>query len=67
MSGGDDVFDVVVTGAAGDVVGARAKGLPDDATVAVTAEVPLGRLWHAVPSFPAVSEFWLALLEEYVL
>lgn len=37
------------------------------ATVAVTAEVPLDRLWHAVPSFPTVSEFWLYLLQEYGL
>ncbi|MEV0970319.1 dihydrolipoyl dehydrogenase family protein [Microtetraspora glauca] len=34
------------------------------ATVAVTAEVPLDRLWHAVPAFPTVSEIWLYLLEE---
>ncbi|MGW0481698.1 dihydrolipoyl dehydrogenase family protein [Nonomuraea sp. NPDC003214] len=37
------------------------------ATVAVTAEVPLERLWHAVPSFPTVSEVWLRLLEAYGL
>ncbi|MGC5012235.1 dihydrolipoyl dehydrogenase family protein [Streptosporangium sp. DT93] len=37
------------------------------ATIAVTAEVPLERLWHAVPSFPTVSEIWLRLLEEYGL
>jgi pyruvate/2-oxoglutarate dehydrogenase complex dihydrolipoamide dehydrogenase (E3) component len=37
------------------------------ATVAVTAEVPLDKLWHAVPAFPTVSEFWLSLLTEYGL
>ncbi|GAA3029709.1 NAD(P)/FAD-dependent oxidoreductase [Streptosporangium longisporum] len=37
------------------------------ATIAVTAEVPLERLWHAVPSFPTVSEVWLRLLEGYGL
>jgi pyruvate/2-oxoglutarate dehydrogenase complex dihydrolipoamide dehydrogenase (E3) component len=37
------------------------------ATIAVTAEVPLDRLWHAVPAFPTVSEFWLELLEAYGL
>ncbi|MEU8149826.1 NAD(P)/FAD-dependent oxidoreductase [Nonomuraea sp. NPDC048901] len=37
------------------------------ATIAVTGEVPLDRLWHAVPSFPTVSEIWLRLLEEYGL
>jgi dihydrolipoamide dehydrogenase len=37
------------------------------ATIAVIAEVPLDRLWHAVPAFPTVSEIWLHLLEEYGL
>ncbi|MEV8635169.1 NAD(P)/FAD-dependent oxidoreductase [Streptosporangium sp. NPDC051023] len=37
------------------------------ATVAVTSEVTLDRLWHAVPSFPTVSEVWLRLLEQYGL
>ncbi|QIS15877.1 dihydrolipoyl dehydrogenase family protein [Nocardia arthritidis] len=33
------------------------------ATVAVVGRVPLETLWHAVPAFPAASEFWLRLLE----
>ncbi|MGQ4616646.1 FAD-dependent oxidoreductase [Nocardia sp. R7R-8] len=33
------------------------------ATIAVVGRVPLSTLWHAVPAFPAVSEFWLRLLE----
>jgi dihydrolipoamide dehydrogenase len=37
------------------------------ATIAVVGEVPLDRLWHAVPAFPTVSEIWLRLLEEYGL
>ena len=37
------------------------------ATIAVVGEVPLEKLWHAVPSFPTVSEVWLRLLEEYGL
>ena len=37
------------------------------ATIAVVGEVPLERLWHAVPSFPTRSEVWLYLLEEYGL
>ncbi|MGM9474370.1 dihydrolipoyl dehydrogenase family protein [Pseudarthrobacter sp. YS3] len=37
------------------------------ATIAVVGEVPLDRLWHAVPSFPTVSEVWLRLLEKYGL
>ncbi|HYL35926.1 MAG TPA: NAD(P)/FAD-dependent oxidoreductase [Bryobacteraceae bacterium] len=36
-------------------------------TVAVVGEVPLDRLWHAVPSFPTISEIWLRLLETYGL
>jgi dihydrolipoamide dehydrogenase len=37
------------------------------ATIAIVGEVPLDRLWHAVPSFPTRSEVWLRLLEEYGL
>jgi pyruvate/2-oxoglutarate dehydrogenase complex dihydrolipoamide dehydrogenase (E3) component len=37
------------------------------ATIAVAGEVPLERLWHAVPSYPTVSEIWLRLLETYGL
>ncbi|MFF5988942.1 dihydrolipoyl dehydrogenase family protein [Prauserella flavalba] len=37
------------------------------ATIAVVGEVPLRRLWHAVPAFPTISEVWLRLLEEYGL
>jgi pyruvate/2-oxoglutarate dehydrogenase complex dihydrolipoamide dehydrogenase (E3) component len=37
------------------------------ATIAVVGEIPLDRLWHAVPCFPTRSEAWLRLLEEYGL
>ncbi len=37
------------------------------ATVAVAGRVPLDRLWHAVPSYPTISEVWLRLLETYGL
>lgn len=37
------------------------------ATIAIAGEVPLERLWHAVPSFPTMSEVWLRLLEAYGL
>ncbi|MFJ9575673.1 dihydrolipoyl dehydrogenase family protein [Streptomyces sp. NPDC101191] len=52
------------------VVGATFVGpglgeLLHSATVAVTGEVPLARLWHAVPSYPTLSEAWLRLLEAY--
>jgi dihydrolipoamide dehydrogenase len=29
--------------------------------------VPIDDLWHAVPSFPTISEVWLRLLEQYGL
>jgi pyruvate/2-oxoglutarate dehydrogenase complex dihydrolipoamide dehydrogenase (E3) component len=34
------------------------------ATIAVVGEVPLERIWHAVPCFPTRSEVWLKLLEK---
>jgi pyruvate/2-oxoglutarate dehydrogenase complex dihydrolipoamide dehydrogenase (E3) component len=37
------------------------------ATIAIQGEVPLERLWHAVPAFPTRSELWLRLLEAYGL
>jgi pyruvate/2-oxoglutarate dehydrogenase complex dihydrolipoamide dehydrogenase (E3) component len=36
-------------------------------TVAVVGAVPLERLWHAVPSYPTISEIWLRLLETFGL
>jgi len=33
------------------------------ASIAIAGEVPIDRLWHAVPAFPTVSEVWLRLLE----
>ncbi|WP_054816117.1 dihydrolipoyl dehydrogenase family protein [Nocardia arizonensis] len=33
------------------------------ATIAVVGRVPLDTLWHAVPAYPTISEFWLRLLE----
>ena len=59
---------IVVDRARDVVVGATFVG-PDvadmlhAATVAVVGEVPLSRLWHAVPSYPTLSEVWLRLLE----
>ncbi|MDB4938427.1 MAG: mercuric reductase [Labilithrix sp.] len=48
-------------------VGPDVTELLHSATIAVSAKVPLDRLWHAVPTFPTVSEIWLRLLEEYGL
>jgi dihydrolipoamide dehydrogenase len=63
---------IVVDAARRVLVGATFTGpsvqeLLHSATIAVVGEVPLDRLWHAVPSFPTVSEVWLRLLEKYGL
>ncbi|MEV4612684.1 NAD(P)/FAD-dependent oxidoreductase [Kitasatospora sp. NPDC049258] len=58
------VFDQdrsVVVGAT--FVGPAVAELLHSATVAVVGEVPIDRLWHAVPSYPTISEVWLRLLE----
>jgi len=47
--------------------GQDVQELLHSATVAIVGEVPMDRLWHAVPSFPTVSEVWLRLLETYGL
>ena len=63
---------LVIDEGRGVVVGATFTG-PDvqemlhAATIAIVGEVPLERLWHAVPAFPTVSEVWLRLLEAYGL
>jgi pyruvate/2-oxoglutarate dehydrogenase complex dihydrolipoamide dehydrogenase (E3) component len=46
-------------------VGPDVAELLHAATIAVVGEVPLARLWHAVPAFPTISEVWLRLLEAY--
>ncbi|MER8232848.1 NAD(P)/FAD-dependent oxidoreductase [Streptomyces sp. NPDC094049] len=46
-------------------VGPAVGELVHAATVAVVGEVPITRLWHAVPSYPTLSEVWLRLLEAY--
>ncbi|WP_409466095.1 dihydrolipoyl dehydrogenase family protein [Amycolatopsis sp. GA6-003] len=48
-------------------VGQDVAELLHSATIAVVGEVPLDRLWHAVPAFPTISEVWLRLLEAYGL
>jgi dihydrolipoamide dehydrogenase len=58
-----DLDREVVVGAT--FVGPGIAELLHAATVAVVGEVPLARLWHAVPAFPTVSEVWLRLLEAY--
>jgi dihydrolipoamide dehydrogenase len=46
-------------------VGPDVSEMLQAATIAVVAEVPLSRLWHAVPAYPTVNEVWLRFLEEY--
>lgn len=61
---------MVVDDQRGVIVGATFVG-PDvaellhAATTAIVGEVPIDRLWHAVPAYPTVSEIWLRLLEAY--
>ena len=47
--------------------GADVGELLHAATIAIVGDVPVDRLWHAVPSFPTRSEVWLKLLEAYGL
>jgi Pyruvate/2-oxoglutarate dehydrogenase complex, dihydrolipoamide dehydrogenase (E3) component, and related enzymes len=47
------------------LVGPGVGELLHAATVAIVGEVPLDRLWHAVPSYPTLGEAWLRLLETY--
>jgi pyruvate/2-oxoglutarate dehydrogenase complex dihydrolipoamide dehydrogenase (E3) component len=54
------------------IVGATFTGfetaeLLQAATIAIAGEIPLERLWHAVPPFPSRNEIWLNLLESYGL
>jgi pyruvate/2-oxoglutarate dehydrogenase complex dihydrolipoamide dehydrogenase (E3) component len=46
-------------------VGPDVSELLQAATIAVAGEVPIARLWHAVPAYPTISEIWLRLLETY--
>ncbi|WP_315987089.1 NAD(P)/FAD-dependent oxidoreductase [Actinomadura sp. HBU206391] len=61
---------MVVDTGRGHLVGATFVGpgvgeMLHAATIAVVGEVPIERLWHAVPSYPTISEIWLRFLEEY--
>jgi pyruvate/2-oxoglutarate dehydrogenase complex dihydrolipoamide dehydrogenase (E3) component len=70
--GYDGTARLVVDEDARVVVGATFVGqdvaeLAHAATIAIVGRVPLDTLWHAVPSYPTMSEIWLRLLEEYGL
>jgi pyruvate/2-oxoglutarate dehydrogenase complex dihydrolipoamide dehydrogenase (E3) component len=60
---------LVIDSASDTIVGATFVGfdvqeLLHSATVAILGKVTLEDLWHAVPSYPTVSEIWLRLLEQ---
>jgi dihydrolipoamide dehydrogenase len=46
-------------------IGSGVAELVHAATIAVVGEVPIARLWHAVPAYPTINEVWLRLLETY--
>ncbi|MEV6957613.1 NAD(P)/FAD-dependent oxidoreductase [Streptomyces sp. NPDC051207] len=58
-----DLEDEIVRGVT--FVGPGVGELVHSATVAVAGQVPVSRLWHAVPPYPTISEVWLRLLEAY--
>ncbi|MGW3988098.1 dihydrolipoyl dehydrogenase family protein [Streptomyces sp. NPDC004830] len=58
-----DLEDEILRGVT--LVGPGVGELIHSATIAVAGQVPVGRLWHAVPSYPTISEVWLRLLEAY--
>ena len=47
------------------ITGAEVADFLQAATIAIVGEVPMGRLWHATPSFPTRSEVWLNLMAEW--
>ena len=63
---------LVIDGDRDVIVGATFTGpqvaeLLHSATIAIAGAVDMHALWHAVPSFPTVSEVWLRLMEAYGL
>jgi dihydrolipoamide dehydrogenase len=56
----DKSADVIV---GATFVGPEVAELLQAATIAIVGRVPIATLWHAVPSYPTVSEVWLRLLE----
>ena len=58
-----DLEDEILRGVT--LVGPGVGELIHSATIAVAGQVPVSRLWHAVPSYPTISEVWLRLLEAY--
>ena len=46
-------------------IGSGVAEMIQAATIAIVGEVPIARLWHAVPAYPTINEVWLRLLETY--
>ena len=46
-------------------IGSGVAEMIQAATIAIVGEVPIPRLWHAVPAYPTINEVWLRLLETY--
>jgi pyruvate/2-oxoglutarate dehydrogenase complex dihydrolipoamide dehydrogenase (E3) component len=46
-------------------VGQDVSEMLQAATFAIVGEIPLDRLWHAVPAYPTMNEIWLRFLETY--
>ena len=47
------------------ITGSEVADFLHAATIAIVGEVPMGRLWHATPSFPTRSEIWLKLMAKW--
>ncbi len=47
------------------ITGSEVADFLHAATIAIVGEVPMGRLWHATPSFPTRSEIWLNLMAKW--
>lgn len=58
-----DAADRTLLGAT--FVGPRVGEMLHAATIAIVGGVTLDQLWHAIPSFPTISEIWLRFLEKY--
>ena len=56
----DDETDVPI---GATFVGYDVGEMLQSATHAIVGQVPVQRLWHAVPAYPTLSEIWLRLLE----
>jgi pyruvate/2-oxoglutarate dehydrogenase complex dihydrolipoamide dehydrogenase (E3) component len=55
----DKESDVII---GATLTGAEVADFLQAATIAIVGEVPMGRIWHATPSFPTRSEIWLNLM-----